>query len=241
MKAARFAHHLLRNPNAAMAVMALIDAEVAADRESMHLRLEAVDGYPDTTAEAHEITELARLINAAAGEQPATDRGETDGLDGLTLRVVSDPHGEEQPGWRITAGLVANAEVAELHDLNSEVVDAIRRQAPHHLEVGEGISELLVPASAIGGLELLAEALACGGTGAPPAAVAELVTLASKLEVTDLELDGHVHDVASRAASSANNEGIEGQIAYLVERLGVDETRRLLEQDIARPGRLRTE
>jgi len=242
MKAAQFAWHLLRHPSAARAVMALIDAEVAADRESMHLPLEAVDGYPDTSAEAREITELARLIDAApAAERPAADRDDVVGVAGLTLRVVSDPHGEESPGRRITAGLVPSEELITMHGLDSETAEAIGRRVPHEAEVGDDIRELLVPASALGGLELLDATGGRAGAGAPPAAVAELVALAGELEVTDLELDGHVHDVASQAASSVNNEGVEGQIAYLVERLGADETRRLLEQDIALFGRLDAE
>jgi hypothetical protein len=232
MKAAQFAQHLLRHPNAARAVMALIAAEVAADRESMHLPLETVAGYPDTTAEARDITELGHLIDAAsAADQPAADRGDVAGLAGLTLRVVSDPHGEESAGRRITAGLVPNAELMTMHGLDSETAKAISRSVPDEAEAGDDIRELLVPASAIGGLELL------GWTGAgetraaaPPSAVAELVALAHELEVKELELDERVHDVASRAGSDVNNEGLEGQIAFLIQRLGAEETRRIVEQ-----------
>ncbi len=37
-----------------------------------------------------------------------------------------------------------------------------------------------------------------------------------------------LHGDAEQAASAANNEGVDGQVAFLLERLGSGETRRLL-------------
>lgn len=54
----------------------------------------------------------------------------------------------------------------------------------------------------------------------PGAAVDALVEHAVALGLTDCDLDDLVHDVASRGASAANNEGIAGQVEYLVQQLG---------------------
>jgi hypothetical protein len=67
---------------------------------------------------------------------------------------------------------------------------------------------------------------------AQEAAIAELLALAEERGVSEDELDEHVHDVASREGSNVNNEGVPGQIAYLVTELGAAETRRILEQEV---------
>lgn len=43
-------------------------------------------------------------------------------------------------------------------------------------------------------------------------------------------LDEAVHNAASAAASTVNNQGMEGQLRYLLEELGLDETRKIVEQ-----------
>jgi hypothetical protein len=55
----------------------------------------------------------------------------------------------------------------------------------------------------------------------PPATgVDALVEHAVALGLTDSDLDDLVHDVASHTASAVNNEGIAGQVEYLVQQLG---------------------
>ena len=62
---------------------------------------------------------------------------------------------------------------------------------------------------------------------------ARLVQEAEELGITPEDLDEAVHDTAGALASAMNNDGLEEQITFLVERLGVDETRRLLAETTA--------
>lgn len=55
-----------------------------------------------------------------------------------------------------------------------------------------------------------------------------LIQKAEKLGIDAESLDDAVHDAASQVASAINNGGIEDQIAYLLEQLGVEETARIL-------------
>ncbi|MCP1540111.1 hypothetical protein [Methylorubrum extorquens] len=56
----------------------------------------------------------------------------------------------------------------------------------------------------------------------------ELVALAHRHNLKPEDLDDSVHDAASSYASTINNAGLEGQIAFLVEQWGVEETRKFL-------------
>ena len=47
-----------------------------------------------------------------------------------------------------------------------------------------------------------------------------LAALARKLGVSEEDLDDYVHDLASRPASTINNSGLDGQIAYLIAQAG---------------------
>jgi hypothetical protein len=55
-----------------------------------------------------------------------------------------------------------------------------------------------------------------------------LTTLAASLGVSDLDLDEHVHDLASRPASDINNGGLADQIAYIVRTAGPAEAERII-------------
>lgn len=74
---------------------------------------------------------------------------------------------------------------------------------------------------------------------APPAAepvdrrapsVSELVALAARGRLSSEDLDEDVHDAASEDAANVNSEGLDGQIAYLVQRLGARETQARVER-----------
>lgn len=56
----------------------------------------------------------------------------------------------------------------------------------------------------------------------------KLIDEARKLGVKTEDLDEVVHDVASELASSANSGGLEEQLRFLVENLGLDDVRRIL-------------
>ena len=58
--------------------------------------------------------------------------------------------------------------------------------------------------------------------------VSRLVQLGEQNGLEDDALNEIVHDIASEHAASANNEGVAGQIAYLLAELGADETERVL-------------
>jgi hypothetical protein len=58
--------------------------------------------------------------------------------------------------------------------------------------------------------------------------VSRLVQLAEQKSLEEDALDEVVRDVASEHAASVNNGGLAGQIAYLIEELGADETERVL-------------
>ena len=68
----------------------------------------------------------------------------------------------------------------------------------------------------------------------PKADTAAVVNrLATKAESAGLEpedLDDAVHDLASGFAADVNNDGVEEQLAYLVEGLGVKDTERQLDE-----------
>jgi hypothetical protein len=55
-----------------------------------------------------------------------------------------------------------------------------------------------------------------------------LAHLAEQVGLEDDALDEVIHDIASGHAASVNNEGLVGQIAYLLTELGADETQRVL-------------
>jgi hypothetical protein len=55
-----------------------------------------------------------------------------------------------------------------------------------------------------------------------------LAHLAEQVGLEDDALDEVIHDIASGHAASVNNEGLAGQIAYLLTELGADETQRVL-------------
>jgi hypothetical protein len=72
-------------------------------------------------------------------------------------------------------------------------------------------------------------------TPAPPAeetppTVAELVTLAAGLRLTSERLDDAVHDAAAERAAQVNSEGLDGQIEYLVLRVGPRSARNAITQ-----------
>jgi hypothetical protein len=62
----------------------------------------------------------------------------------------------------------------------------------------------------------------------PENALAVLVTEATTQGVSSEDLDEAVHDAVSGLATKLNNDGLEAQIEFLMQRLGADETRRLL-------------
>jgi len=67
------------------------------------------------------------------------------------------------------------------------------------------------------------------------ASVSELVALAAQRRLSNEDLDEDVHDAASENAANINNDGLDGQIAYLVCRLGPGQTRARIER-AGRPG-----
>lgn len=66
--------------------------------------------------------------------------------------------------------------------------------------------------------------------------MAELLRRAEALGLEPEDLDGLVHDAASRTASAVNNDGLGSQIGFLVDHHGVDRARALIED--CRPGPL---
>ncbi|GGS85119.1 hypothetical protein GCM10010156_49660 [Planobispora rosea] len=58
-----------------------------------------------------------------------------------------------------------------------------------------------------------------------------LVAHAEELGLTPDDLFGLVHDIAGKAASEANNNGLHAQIAHLIAHLGAEQTRGLLDQE----------
>ena len=57
-----------------------------------------------------------------------------------------------------------------------------------------------------------------------------LAALAHTLGVSGADLDEYVHDLASAAASSINNSGLPGQIAYLAREAGPAATERMIRE-----------
>ena len=53
---------------------------------------------------------------------------------------------------------------------------------------------------------------------------------ARSLRIESRDLDDVVHDAVSSTASAVNNGGLSAQIAFLIEQLGTEETKRLIEE-----------
>jgi hypothetical protein len=64
--------------------------------------------------------------------------------------------------------------------------------------------------------------------------VSRLVQRAGQIVLEDDALDQIVNDVASEHAASVNNQGLVGQIEYLVAELGADETEQVLNDLVGR-------
>jgi hypothetical protein len=62
-----------------------------------------------------------------------------------------------------------------------------------------------------------------------PPSVAELVALAAHLQLSSEDLDDAVHDAAGEHAAALNSEGLDGQIEYLVARLGPTDAQAAIE------------
>ena len=62
-----------------------------------------------------------------------------------------------------------------------------------------------------------------------PPSVAELVALAAHLLLSSEDLDDAVHDAADEHAATLNSEGLDGQIEYLVARLGAKDAQAAIE------------
>ncbi|WP_133239452.1 hypothetical protein [Microvirga sp. KLBC 81] len=61
-----------------------------------------------------------------------------------------------------------------------------------------------------------------------PTLIAELVRLALSHGLSDSSLDEEVHNAALSAAAAANNDGLPGQIAFLISQIGVDATCKII-------------
>lgn len=57
-----------------------------------------------------------------------------------------------------------------------------------------------------------------------------LAAEAAKLGIDPAELDELVHDAKGQEAAALNNDGLESQVAYLVEAMGFDEVQRRLQE-----------
>ncbi|MEW6545198.1 MAG: hypothetical protein AB1411_16540 [Nitrospirota bacterium] len=64
--------------------------------------------------------------------------------------------------------------------------------------------------------------------------ITHLSNMAKRLDLPDDALDSLVHDMKSQEASAINNEGIEGQLDYLIESAGgaSEQTRRGIEDQL---------
>jgi hypothetical protein len=62
------------------------------------------------------------------------------------------------------------------------------------------------------------------------AIVRELLKMAKAMCVEPMGLDDLVHEVAAESAAAINNEGLEGQIRYLLDEAGLRHTRRWIEE-----------
>jgi hypothetical protein len=62
-----------------------------------------------------------------------------------------------------------------------------------------------------------------------PTHTEELMALAEARGLSDSSLDDAVQAAAILAASAANNDGLPGQIAFLIGQIGIDETRKIIE------------
>jgi formate dehydrogenase maturation protein FdhE len=59
---------------------------------------------------------------------------------------------------------------------------------------------------------------------------AKLMKLANKLKIKEGDLDVCIHDLFSEEASNVNNGGTESQVFYLVQKIGYDAAKRLIEE-----------
>jgi hypothetical protein len=59
--------------------------------------------------------------------------------------------------------------------------------------------------------------------------IAELVALAARMLLSSEDLDDAVHDAADEHAATINSEGLDGQIEYLVARLGAKDAQAAIE------------
>jgi hypothetical protein len=66
-------------------------------------------------------------------------------------------------------------------------------------------------------------------SASPDLSVSELGALAARGGLSSEHLDDDVHDAASEQAVNINSEGLDGQIQYLVLRLGASHTRARIE------------
>jgi hypothetical protein len=62
----------------------------------------------------------------------------------------------------------------------------------------------------------------------------DLLALARQLGATPADLDEIVHEIVSRRATQINNSGLEAQLSYLIDTIGADQARQLLQDG---PGR----
>jgi hypothetical protein len=60
--------------------------------------------------------------------------------------------------------------------------------------------------------------------------LAALVALAERHRIGEVDLDEAVHDAAARQGCQANNEGVQGQIEYLIDHIGTQAARGEIEQ-----------
>jgi hypothetical protein len=72
-------------------------------------------------------------------------------------------------------------------------------------------------------------------SAADPPAVAELTEMAQGLGLECERLDELVHEQYSKIASAVNNEGLEAQLSFLIDRLGADAVKHELHQLSSKP------
>jgi hypothetical protein len=68
---------------------------------------------------------------------------------------------------------------------------------------------------------------AASGNGAGE--LRDLLALARQLGAMPDDLDEIVHEIVSRQATEINNSGLEAQISYLIDTIGADQARQLLQ------------
>jgi hypothetical protein len=92
----KFAYYLMRHPEVADAVMALVDAEATFEEDSKHLPYTESGGSTKSHETAERITELARLLVANDSTPPAARRAPED--PGMVVLKLAD-------GWELHSGL----------------------------------------------------------------------------------------------------------------------------------------